>query len=928
MQTESRWERLQSLFEAALDLTPSQRDPFLTEACGADVEMRDELRALLAADETGGESVRKLIAAAADSALTDDDAHQNIGPYRLVREIGSGGMGTVHLAERSDAEYEQRVAIKLLHRSMVAPEFLARFRSERQILADLNHPNIAHLIDGGTTQDGIPYLVMEYVEGTPIHQYCDDQRLNVHERLELFCRLCAAIEVAHQNLIVHRDIKPTNVLVTPEGMPKLLDFGIAKSLGAARADQAVTQLGDRILTPNHASPEQVMGRPASTGSDIYSMGVLLYELLCGAGPFNLTGFTPAEMERIVTVVEADPPSVMLGRPANETPSKGRARCPDSRAVAIDRNTTPERLRRLLSGDLDNIVLKAIHKDRDRRYRSVGHLAEDIRRHLDGMPVTARPDRFSYRAAKFIRRNRWGVAAASAFIVSLGAFAAITYLQANRLASKNASLDSLVELLIDTFEPADPYSAATVMESAVGKDKELPSEGQLDFEQAYAAEQFLDQAASRLLAASGRYTELEFTRLQHVVALMYYKMGRYDDASSLLLSALQVRESRLGRSAGELTEILVLLSTVDWFTGEYEGACQHARRALDVAVRTQRPPSSVLALAQGNLANIARQLNQSSAGVCDVSPADSSEALLREALANHDALGPSELASSTWRHYGNMLNTPTRAAEALEAGDRALAIDVSVFGSRHRNVAVDQSIRAIALMNLRRHDDARRAIDVAIDIHDERLRMRPSIQRQSMLRAYWIRGQLNEKQGRYEDALADYRVSHELALDAFGEQNADTGKALHGMAASLVRLDRPDEAESYFVSAIDAFAADKSISVGFQATLRNDYGELLTTLARTDEARSVYREALDMMGVSQPHASEAQSAGWVVGVLLSGLGAVETQACDLPLAQTLLKNAVVILERTLPDFPQTTEARQRLAAAKDDACERRQRAASR
>ena len=313
-------------------------------------------------------------------------------------------MGVVYLAVRADDHYQKRVAIKLVQHGLYTGAILHRFRTERQILASLDHPNIARLLDGGTTTDGRPYLVMEYVEGLPIDVYCDRHKLSISERLRLFRTVCAAVHYAHQNLVIHRDLKPSNILVSTDGVPKLLDFGIAKLLNPELSAPSLvfTESGLQLLTPEYASPEQVRGEPLTTASDVYALGVLLYELLTGHQPYRLTSRRRQDLERVICEVDPLKPSTAISRSDADTETDGTGqRTPAT--VSQTREGQPEKLRRRLTGDLDNIVLMALRKEPQRRYGSAEHLAEDLRRHLEGLPVMARPQTFGYRSAKFIRR---------------------------------------------------------------------------------------------------------------------------------------------------------------------------------------------------------------------------------------------------------------------------------------------------------------------------------------------------------------------------------------------------------------------------------------------------------------------------------------------------------------------------------------------
>jgi non-specific serine/threonine protein kinase/serine/threonine-protein kinase len=350
-----------------------------------------------------------------------------VGPYRLIRELGRGGMGTVYLAVRSDDAFQKRVAVKILKRGMDTEAIVRRFRNERQILASLEHPHIAGLLDGGTTPDGLPYFAMEYVEGQPIDEYADAQHLDTTGRLRLFRKVCAAVQYAHQNLIIHRDLKPANVLVTADGTPKLLDFGIAKLLNPelGGATLAPTVAGFNLMTPEYASPEQVRGEAVTTATDVYSLGVLLYELLTGRRPYRLNSRSPEEIARVVCNSTPVRPSTAVTRVADFAGSDAVTGEPAVTLAEIhftgtgrQRAVDPERLSRRLAGDLDNIVLKALSKEPGRRYLSVDQFSEDVRRHLQGLPVIARKDTLGYRTAKFVRRNRAAVAGAAAVFLAL------------------------------------------------------------------------------------------------------------------------------------------------------------------------------------------------------------------------------------------------------------------------------------------------------------------------------------------------------------------------------------------------------------------------------------------------------------------------------------------------------------------------------
>lgn len=404
-----RFETLKDIFHVARELQADERPAYLEKACGADEPLRREIEALLESDRAADHFIADppagLAAELFGGAQTHLDVGRNIGQYKLLECIGSGGMGAVYLAERADRQFQMQVAIKLIKRGMDTDSVLRRFQHERQILASLEHPNIARLLDGGSTEDGVPYFVMEYIKGHRIDRYAEEHRLPISERLEHFRQVCGAVSYAHQHLVVHRDLKPSNILVTPAGIPKLLDFGIAKIIQPNDSTETLaTMTAIPIMTPEYASPEQIEGAPATTLSDVYSLGAVLYELLTGRPPYRLQNHSPQEIARVINTAQIEKPSTVVTR-SEDT--------------------------RRLRGDLDNIVRMAMRKDTARRYQSVEQFSEDIRRHLNGRPVIARPDTMSYRAGKFLQRNKVAVSAAILILLTLVGGIIATAWQARR-----------------------------------------------------------------------------------------------------------------------------------------------------------------------------------------------------------------------------------------------------------------------------------------------------------------------------------------------------------------------------------------------------------------------------------------------------------------------------------------------------------------
>lgn len=424
--TTEQWRKVRELFEEALELALSARAEFLATKFDGDDRIRAQVIQMLHDHEAAAGFLERPLDISASAIAFADESRQAagrmIGPYRIAREVGRGGMSVVYLAERADDAYRKQVAVKLVWPGLMTGEIERRFRQERRILARLDHPNIARLLDGGVTEDGCQYVVMEYVEGEPITEFCDSRKLSITERLKLFQQICAAVQYAHDNLIVHRDLKPSNIIVANDGMVKLLDFGIAKLLDPSLLgieDSPPSQTGFHAMTPEYASPEQACGESITTASDVYSLGVMLYELLTGHRPYRIKSRTPHEAARVISEEEPPPPSAVLSRTVEGDGDEGRnpiTRSP--RQVSETREGKPERLRARLRGDLDDIVLKALRKEPQGRYRSAGDFSEDIARHLNGKPVVARKGTLVYLTTRYVRRHKAGVAAATLILLTL------------------------------------------------------------------------------------------------------------------------------------------------------------------------------------------------------------------------------------------------------------------------------------------------------------------------------------------------------------------------------------------------------------------------------------------------------------------------------------------------------------------------------
>jgi serine/threonine protein kinase/tetratricopeptide (TPR) repeat protein len=565
-----RWRQIEDLFHSALDCEPGRRADFLNSACASDASLRQEIESLLSSYEKG--SFTETPAFAEGIKLLEESearslAGQNIGPYRVIRMIGQGGMGAVYLAARADQAFQKEVAIKLIKRGQDTDDVIRRFRSERQILASLDHPNITRLFDGGTTEDGLPYFVMEYIQGEPIDNYCDWHKLDTTQRLMLFQSVCAAIHFAHQHLVIHRDIKPGNILVTFEGVPRLLDFGIAKLLAAEPAVPDRTMTLARRMTPESASPEQVRGTNITTASDVYSLGVLLYKLLTGHSPYRLAGRSPEEIERAICEEHPEKPSAVIDR--TEESAADRAINPQS--VGETREGTPDKLRRRLRGDLDNIVLMALRKEPQRRYASVQQFSEDIRRHLEGLPVVAHGDTPAYRAAKFVQRHKTGVAAVALIFLSLAAGIVGTLRQARIAAAErdNARIEKAKADRINAFlQDMLSFSSPSYVSSNPRKDPDAK------------VSEVVEQAAKRAESELADQPEV-LAEMQRTIGAVYYAQGSYDKAEQILRAALEKYVRLYGSDRHHSVEASNLLANVLLRKGNTAEAEALFRKDIDI-----------------------------------------------------------------------------------------------------------------------------------------------------------------------------------------------------------------------------------------------------------------------------------------------------------------------------------------------------------
>ncbi len=866
--TPERWARLQTAFHRVADSPPAERESTLRLVCGEDAELRREVEAMLESDAAGDQRVRDAI----DGAATQVVEHKRasligtlLGAYRVTGILGHGGMGTVYLAERADRQFEQRVAIKLVEQMAVHPQLRTRLRAERQILANLEHPYIAHLIDGGENEAGIPYLVIEYIDGLPIDEYCRTHKLAIRARLELFEKVCSAVDYAHRNLVVHRDLKPANILVTPDGTPKLLDFGIAKLLAPEPAAYtvAVTRMQDRLLTPEHAAPEQVLGRPITIATDVYALGVLLYQILCDRSPYALYSSTMQGLER--AICNEDPP-----RPSSLFRS-GRSRAVleaggfDPTLVAAARSSSIDRVRRALGGDLDEIVLKAMRKEPEARYETAAQLAADLRRHLTGELVSARQGSSRYRAYKLIRRHAAVVSVVSIVILALAGFAALMWVQRQKLEAQSAVVaqerDRAAQVsafMVDIFSAADPFNA---------QGHEV------------TARELLERGAARIQGDLNQQPEVRAQMLDSI-GYAYQRQGDQQRAIPLLEQSLQIRRQAATGPSGLLVTSLRNLADALRMAGNAASAESYYRQALLMSrqVYGERKPE-VAAVMVG----LGRLLYPNPSRI------EEAEKLLREALAIYiETRGPedSEVAA-TWSDLGNLMlwkGEKGDLATAERFHRQALRIYAYSVPRTHPDYSQTLGSLGYELMKRGNLAEAEKALNEALEL--KRQVFGPDSPQltgvlQSLATVHERRDELNEAMQLVSQALAITRKSS-------GERSVETGVFFDSLAFMQWKAGRLEDARHNVAAALSIYGEKLPADHPYIASSEHLLGEIRLSSADARGAIAPLRHAVDVCtsiyGPGSWRTARSQSA---LGEALATLGeATEAESLLLGSYRTL------------------------------------------
>ncbi|HEX7051160.1 MAG TPA: serine/threonine-protein kinase [Longimicrobiales bacterium] len=821
-----RWARIQAIFHDALERPATEREAFLHNACGDDDELRREVEALLAADAAEGD-IFDTPREALLEPLAEDVLHQEadatsfvgrrVGPYTIRWLLGRGGMGSVYFAERPDVGL--RCALKLVRGGLAAPEAVNRFLFERRILARLDHPNIARLLDAGIDEDGTPWFAMELVDGVPIDRYCDARRLSVAERLHLFEAVCEAVAYAHRHLIVHRDLKPSNILVTKDGVPKLLDFGIAKLL-EGEEDAGLTRTGLRLLTPEYAAPEQLGVAPVTTATDVYTLGLVLYELLCGHRAIRLEGGTLAEVERRLTSPIRQPPSAAAMKTERITAPDGDAIELTPAATAAARDTNPAQLRRRLAGDLDAIVMRALAPEPERRYPSATALLEDLRRHRQGLPVRARPDTRAYRTQRFIRRHKLPIAAATAFVLLLSGFAvAVTFQQAatarerDRAERAAARASRVSEFLVELFDVADPFSADAVRADSI------------------SVRDFLIQRGEKVTELDDQ-PEVQLEVL-NVVGQMYASLGLYDRAEPLYDQALAIGRELYPDGADPVVTTLNKRGELYRIRGDLAASERDHREALRMARALHAEPHVSRIAGLNGLGQTLRQAGR----YADAEP------VLRDALLERRAVygERSVEAADGLNNLGLLLWAKGAAAAAEPLLEEALAIERERLPPVHPTISAALNNLGLVRKELGDLDSAEVLLREALDI-----------KRQLFGAHHWrvANGLINlatvlldlDRPAEAEPLLQEALTT---VQDAFGEEHQLVGIALARLSGVRQRQGNLVAAERLLRRSLAVLEAVLPATHPTIASTRVRLGRLLLDRGRADEARPLLREALEV-----------------------------------------------------------------------------------
>ncbi|WP_445665699.1 tetratricopeptide repeat protein [Fodinibius sp. AD559] len=911
---EQRWQKIEQIVDTALTKDKSQREEYILEACEGDKSLQKNVTRLLESIEKSGDT----------NYLEDPDVHKElrvdlvesanhpsgkslvgkqIDQYKIKDLIGHGGMGSVYRAERAEDSYQHTVALKVMRVGMDTPANIARFKRERNILAKLNHPNIAHLHDGGITDSGLPYLVMEYVDGTPLYEYCDRQQLSISDRLDLFQSICHAVQHAHSNTVVHRDLKPSNILVTKDGTVKILDFGIAKLLEPENPEASFfeTRTGARMLTFGYAAPEQVEGEPVTTATDSYTLGIILFELLAGIHPFDLEDKNLTEIEQLIRKKTPLSPSDKFG----ELPNK------DQENIAKERNTSPSTLADTLKGDLDAIIMKALRKESQARYNTVEQFLEDLRRRKNNQPIIARKDTLQYKTTKFVKRHRKSLSVAAGFLLLIISFTVFytwqitqernrAQLEAEKAKQVSAFLTDMFRASNPHYNPKDTVSAATLLQRGEQRINQIKNQSKVQAQLLtvigkarselgnYERADSLLQRSLQLSKQQFGTNSIEYAQGLREYAVLNRKMGNFPVAESLHRESLTILrdqgEANRQMLAGTMNDLALVLRQ----KGDYQAADSLFSQTMQIYIANPSSKPDDIAQTANNWAGVLRELGK----------LGKAEKYFRKALQEwqeiHDNIHPN--LATAYNDLAVVLERQGRTKEADSLYHRALKMNRTIYDGPHRDIA--QILSNIGLLYGRTGNHEK-----ALDYMLEALNMRRDFLRAdhpALAESLNNLARLYIEMDKYEKARPLLKEALAIDKEAHGPQHPYVAGDLANMARIEQNIGSTEKAISLLEQSLTIFQQTLPSNHRRIGSVRHELGNLYFQQGEWQQAELQLHKALEIRKTSLP------KNDWRIAHTKVILGETLTAMKEYERAEQLLKQGYQTLQNTQKAPDSTTE----------------------
>jgi len=911
---QEQWEKVQELFERALEFSKEDRIPFIKKQCEGEKDLFEEVVSLLEADD----NVHPVLDRKASEIINIEEklnfVGQIIGNYKLVEEIASGGMGTVFLAERCDGVFEQKVALKIIKPGLSTIPIIRRFQNERQILANLQHTNIARLFDGGVTDDRRPFFTMEYVEGTPIDEYCDQNKLTINERLNLFIKVCETVQFAHNNLVIHRDLKPNNILIKEDGSIKLLDFGISKVLSADGENvdiPTITQAEINLLTPEYSSPEQIKNSKISVSTDVYSLGIILYKLLSGKNGHDFKSRTFNEFERVVCEQNLLKPSVALFN-QNENDDENQIL-----NYCYNRKTTPNKLRKLLSGDLDNICMMALRKEPERRYPSVEMLAYDIERYINNIPILARKDSYVYSSRKFILRHRAVVTTAIALFFIVNGLILYYTIQlraerdkANLEARKSEQVASFLQELFLVSDPSESKGesitarelldrGATQIKGGLDEEPEIKAQLLNTIGRVYTNLGLFKSAKDIFLKIKNHPKSVQInneTLIESLISLgsLYRLNGEYELAGEIILKTLDECKEIFGDEHHLVGDCYLNLGGYYYETGDYKKSYLNYNKAEKIFRKNYGNKNEKVAAVINALGVLSYEDNH----------LNNADSLYRESIKI--VIGLKGEINQSVAEYQNQLAQVLRHqgkySEAQILYEKALSTRKKLFGNEHPDVAASLNHLSRLYYNQEMFDEAeplaREALKIRLSVFAED-HPEVSASRSSLAGVLFYKKKFKEAENLYREA-------YNASFNKLGESHPYTPAIQGNLGRTLFELGNYVEAEKHLLRSFSLLKEIFNFDHKYIISRVNWISELLIETGRFNEAEKLLREQLDSLK------GNPSENNWMIGEIKSLLGySLFKQSKDLEAEGMLIHGFNIIIEKKDKNNLEAKKARNRI-----------------